>query len=80
MDRAAGSQGRLHAAWGLPEGGVAINERVWYRDDGDAKAAVPDVYTASGPNWWSAASSMCWTTAGCGVCTCGAGKTSPNVT
>ncbi len=38
MDRMAESQGRLHAAWGLPEGGVAINERVWYRDDGDVRA------------------------------------------
>ena len=38
MDRAASSQGRLHAAWGLPEGGVAINERVWYRDDGHVRA------------------------------------------
>jgi len=38
MDRMAESQGRLHGAWGLPEGGVAINERVWYRDDGHVRA------------------------------------------
>lgn len=38
MDRSANSQGRLHAAWGLPEGGEAINEGVWYRDDGDVRA------------------------------------------
>lgn len=38
MGRMAESQGRLRGAWGLPEGGVAINERVWYRDDGDARA------------------------------------------
>jgi prepilin-type processing-associated H-X9-DG protein len=38
MDRKAESQGRLHAAWGLPDGGVAINERVWYRDDDDVRA------------------------------------------
>jgi len=38
MDRTAKRQGRLHGAWGLPGGGVAINERVWYRDDGNVRA------------------------------------------
>lgn len=38
MGRMAESQGRLRGAWGLPEGGVAINERLWYRDDGEVRA------------------------------------------
>ncbi|MBU0638539.1 MAG: helix-turn-helix domain-containing protein [Planctomycetes bacterium] len=38
MGRMAESQGQLDGAWGLPEGGVAINERVWYRDDGEVRA------------------------------------------
>jgi len=38
MDRMAESQGRLRGTWGLPEGGVAINERLWYRDDGEVRA------------------------------------------
>ena len=38
MDRTDESEARLHGAWVLPEGGVAINERVWYRDDGEVRA------------------------------------------
>jgi len=38
MDRKHTSQGRLHAAWALPEGAEAINDRVWYRDDGEVRA------------------------------------------
>jgi len=38
MDGTTNSQGRLHAEWGLPEGAQAINDRVWYRDDGDVRA------------------------------------------
>jgi len=38
MDQEDTSQGRLHAEWGLPEGARAINDRVWYRDDGEVRA------------------------------------------
>ncbi len=38
MNRRNTGQGRLHAAWGLPEGARAINDRVWYRDDGEVRA------------------------------------------
>ena len=38
MDRRNTGQGRLHAAWALPEGAEAINDRVWYRDDGEVRA------------------------------------------
>jgi transposase len=38
MDGSNTGQGRLHAAWALPEGAEAINDRVWYRDDGEVRA------------------------------------------
>ncbi|MHC4406964.1 MAG: putative transposase [Planctomycetota bacterium] len=38
MDRKNTGQGRLHAAWALPDGSEAINDRVWYRDDGEVRA------------------------------------------
>ena len=37
MDRKNTGQGRLHAAWALPEGAEAINDRVWYRDDREVR-------------------------------------------
>jgi transposase len=38
MDRRSTGQGRLHATWALPEGAEAINDRIWYRDDGEVRA------------------------------------------
>ncbi len=38
MDGSNTGQGRLHAEWGLPQGAQAINDRVWYRDDGEVRA------------------------------------------
>jgi len=38
MDGAKTGQGRLHAEWGLGEGAKAINDKVWYRDEGDVRS------------------------------------------